>query len=324
MKRLESSNFFILTGGPGSGKTMVLNELETRGYSVVPEVARSIIQEQSTIGGDATHTRNRKAFCDLMLERSIIDYHKMETYKKPAFFDRGIPDLWGYSKAFCGGMTDAVTKAVAYFRYNKMVFIFPPWSEIYKNDIERQQDFQEALKTYEALKDAYYQCGYVLVEVPKSSVVERSDFILQSLAYNCLDDLKNDINALLGFHEDTPRINYGPCGIFAKLFFDAWNERFEKKAHIVFIMTSNRDECWHIAVRLPTGELYDGGIGVHFEDVYRDKYVIDEMLQYDHDLLEKWSYGLERNYPRFCPNFDRSAVALLINQHVKNMSEFIK
>lgn len=33
-----------------------------------------------------------------------------------------------------------------------------------------------------------------------------------------LNDLKNDINQLLGFHEETPRINYGPCGAFAKLF----------------------------------------------------------------------------------------------------------
>lgn len=182
MTLLEKTNFFILTGGPGSGKTAVLNELEIRGYSVASEVARTIIQEQNTIGGDATHTKNRKAFCDLMLARSIVDYRKMANYKKPVFFDRGIPDLWGYSKTFCGEVSAEVSKAVAHFRYNKTVFIFPPWLEIYRNDVERQQDFQEALQTYEALKDAYFNCGYVLVEVPKSWIEDRVDFILQSMS----------------------------------------------------------------------------------------------------------------------------------------------
>ena len=40
-----SSNFFILTGGHGSGKTTVLDELAKRGYLIVPEVARVIIKE---------------------------------------------------------------------------------------------------------------------------------------------------------------------------------------------------------------------------------------------------------------------------------------
>lgn len=131
-----------------------------------------------------------------------------------------------------------------------------------------------------------------------------------------LNDLKNDINRLLGFLDDTPRINYGPCGVFAHLFYLAWNRRFEDKIHITFVMTPDRDECWHVVVRLPTGELYDGGVGIHSEANYEKDYPIDDMLQYDHDLLEKWSYGLDRKYPRFCPNFDKKTVDKLINKHL--------
>ena len=58
-----------------------------------------------------------------------------------------------------------------------------------------------------------------------------------------LNDLKNEENQWLGFHEDTPRINYGPCGVFAKLFYEAWNSRFNDKVRIVFIMTLNLEEC---------------------------------------------------------------------------------
>lgn len=132
----------------------------------------------------------------------------------------------------------------------------------------------------------------------------------------CLTNLKNDINHLLGFYEDTPRINYGPCGVFAKLFFDAWNSRFENKVHIVFVMMRAKEECWHIAIRLPTGELYDGGEGIHDDESYGDEYIIEDMLSYDHERLEKWSYGLDRDYPRFCPNFNKEAIYKLIQYHL--------
>ena len=128
-----------------------------------------------------------------------------------------------------------------------------------------------------------------------------------------LDGLKNDINQLLGFHDDTPRINYGPCGVFAHLFFEAWNQRFADKIHICFIMTLSREECYHIAVRLPSGALYDGGIGIHSEELYSPEFLIDEMLIYDQDILEQWSYGLDRTYPRFCPDFNKNTVTKLIH-----------
>lgn len=314
------SNFFIFTGGPGSGKTSVLNELAQRGYLIVPEVARAIIKQQQDIGGNAIHTGDRIAFLDLMLEQSIADYQKMQSEKTAIFFDRGIPDLYGYSKAFCKGVAKKTNDAIAHFRYNKTVFLFPPWVEIYETDQERQQDFAEALKTYDALKAAYHHCGYILMEMPKVSVKKRADFILRALTQASLTDLKNDINELLGFHDGTPRINYGPCGIFAKLFFDAWNSRFKEKAHIVFVMMTTKEECWHIAVRLPSGELYDGGVGIHHEESYGEGYIIEDMFEYDHARLEKWSYGLDRDYPRFCPNFNKDKVNSLIVHYLDRIA----
>ncbi|MCH9757058.1 MAG: acetyltransferase [Gammaproteobacteria bacterium] len=134
-----------------------------------------------------------------------------------------------------------------------------------------------------------------------------------------LTQLKNDINNLLGFHDETPCINYGPCGVFAKLFFDCWNKFCDEKVHICFIMTLDNSECYHIAIRLPNGELYDGGIGIHSDALYPRKYQVNDMLEYDHKLLEKWAYGLDRAYPRFCPNFDKQKIAKLIEQTIKEI-----
>jgi len=122
--------------------------------------------------------------------------------------------------------------------------------------------------------------------------------------YNILNRIKMKINDEYGFEGDIPRINYGPCGVFAYLFNKEWNVRFEEKVHICFIMTKDYDECDHICISLPNGELYDGGLGVHNRNYYND-FIIEDMYVYNHDLLEKWSYGLHRSYPRFCPKFKK-------------------
>lgn len=64
----------------------------------------------------------------------------------------------------------------------KNVFVFPPWESIFTNDLERKQDFIEAVVTYNEMVGAYQRLGYTLTEVPKSSVNERVDFILSALS----------------------------------------------------------------------------------------------------------------------------------------------
>ncbi|MEK6734644.1 MAG: hypothetical protein AABY27_06055 [Pseudomonadota bacterium] len=132
-----------------------------------------------------------------------------------------------------------------------------------------------------------------------------------------LENIKNEINQEYGFQGNIPSINYGPCGIFAKIFYNEWNSIFpQNKCHICFVMTLDRSECDHIVIRLPSKELYDGGIGIHNEDKYIEKFIIDEMFDYAEDLLEKWSYGLNRTYPRFCPNFNQYFVEKIIRKHL--------
>ena len=70
-------------------------------------------------------------------------------------------------------------KAAAIFQYNRMVFIAPPWKEIFAQDRERKQDFDEAVRTYKAMVESYTAYGYDLVEIPRVPVEERVRFILQ-------------------------------------------------------------------------------------------------------------------------------------------------
>lgn len=67
-------NFYIFTGGPGSGKSTVLEILKNKGYLTVKEVARDIIKKQVDTKGDAVPWDNTVRYADLMLLRSVADF----------------------------------------------------------------------------------------------------------------------------------------------------------------------------------------------------------------------------------------------------------
>lgn len=173
--------FHILTGGPGSGKTSVISALRARGFACVDEVGRQIIREQRAQGGNAHHDGDRLAYRELMFSRSLSTYQTASLSQGPVFFDRGLPDLVGYSALIGAPVPDHISIAAAMFRSNKRVFIFPPWIEIYAKDSERGQDFAEAVATWRAMADAYQAMDYDLLEVPRLSVAERVYFILANL-----------------------------------------------------------------------------------------------------------------------------------------------
>jgi len=67
------------------------------------------------------------------------------------------------------------------YRYNRLVFILPPWEEIYATDNERKQTFEEAIDVFRRLEEEYMSCGYEVVEVPCISVEERALFVLNRI-----------------------------------------------------------------------------------------------------------------------------------------------
>lgn len=169
---------FVLTGGPGAGKTTLLAGLAAAGYATAPEAGRAIIRDQLAIDGPALPWRDRAMFAELMLNFDLRSYHEVQAKEAPVFFDRGVPDSIGYLR-LCGlPVPDHVERAAHAFRYAPIVFVAPPWREIYAQDAERKQDFAEAERTYEAVSAAYRDHGYELLELPRADVETRAAFVL--------------------------------------------------------------------------------------------------------------------------------------------------
>jgi predicted ATPase len=171
--------FFVITGGPGSGKSTLIDALEHAGYARSIEAGRAIIQAQVAIDGPALPWRNPALFAELMLSWELRSYALAQQQYGPVFFDRGVPDVVGYLRLMNLPVPAHVERAAATCRYHRRVFIAPPWPEIFAQDRERKQDFAEAVRTCDAMVATYADFGYELVELPRAPVACRVDFVLE-------------------------------------------------------------------------------------------------------------------------------------------------
>jgi predicted ATPase len=174
----QANRLIVLTGGPGSGKSTLLDALAQAGHSCSGEAGRSIIQQQMQIDGRGLPWSNPELYAELQLCWEIRSYHLALEHSGLVYFDRGIPDILGYLRVVGLPVPDHVAKAIELFRYNRRVFIAPPWPEIYRQDRERRQSFEDAVATYEAMVETYEAAGYELVILPRTPVEERLKFIL--------------------------------------------------------------------------------------------------------------------------------------------------
>ncbi len=118
-----------------------------------------------------------------MREESIRSYERVmkDIDSSIYFFDRGLLDAICYMRMQKITISTHMLDQIAKYRYANPVFVLPPWPEIYQKDTERKQDWKEAKSTFAQMKEAYVAFGYQVIELPKSSVTDRAEFILNHI-----------------------------------------------------------------------------------------------------------------------------------------------
>src|SRR5690606_34816123 len=79
----------ILTGGPSSGKTTIINSLLEKGYSVVSEVAKDIIEKEGLVDPN-----NKKKYEELQNKIAHLQIKREKNLEGKVinFLDRGVYD----------------------------------------------------------------------------------------------------------------------------------------------------------------------------------------------------------------------------------------
>ena len=164
----------IITGGPGAGKTTLINALSSAGYITYPEVSRVLIEEQSQLEKGILPWVDMKAFAELCFI-SMMKQKGQSSQVDTAFLDRAIPDIFGYLKQ------QNLTIPASYIEecqgYHSQVFFCRPEASVYVQDDVRPYPFDEALEIHQALIEAYREVGFEAVDMPWGSVTERVSFV---------------------------------------------------------------------------------------------------------------------------------------------------
>jgi len=179
---MSETRRFVVTGGPGAGKSTLIEALGEAGHAVFGEAGRAIMGAHRAIGGPAGHDGDRRLYAELMLSWDMRSHAEAGGVGGTAFFDRGVPELIGYFDLVGEPVPAHFRRAAAMLRYADPVFLAPPWREIFVNDALRRQDFAEAVETARAVRSSYHAAGYRVVDLPLAEVASRVDFILREIA----------------------------------------------------------------------------------------------------------------------------------------------
>jgi predicted ATPase len=172
-------NFVTISGCSGGGKSTLLAELRGRGFATIDEPGRRIVAEELKRGGTALPWADAVAFARRAIAVSLADRAVAEASARWVFFDRGLIDAAAALEHLTG--EPVVERIGLTYRYNKRVFLAPPWPEIYTLDQERRHGLNEAVAEYDRLMGVYPSLGYDIHVLPKVSVAERANWILASL-----------------------------------------------------------------------------------------------------------------------------------------------
>ena len=98
----------LITGGPGTGKSVLVRELENHGYQCFHEIIREMTKSVREEEGPENSLTNPLAFVSdpwtfnkTLLEQRITQYQSARYCQDPfVFYDRGMPDVLAYMDYF--------------------------------------------------------------------------------------------------------------------------------------------------------------------------------------------------------------------------------
>ncbi|MBL7889056.1 MAG: ATP-binding protein [Bacteroidia bacterium] len=174
----KQTNWYVITGGPSSGKTTTVNILRDRGYITTMEHARHFLDTQRLKGRTIEEVRkNQREFQLGVLDMQIEQENEINP-EVQVFLDRAIPDALAYYMFLNLSVDEILNEALKKVCYKK-VFIMDFLPLV--NDYARKENAEAQKKIHSLITEVYEALPFPVVHVPILPANERVDFILNNL-----------------------------------------------------------------------------------------------------------------------------------------------
>ena len=171
----------VITGGPGTGKSSIVEELKKRGHICFDEISRQVTLEARKKGIEQLFLTEPLLFSELLLKGRLKQFYEADQYEGATIFmDRGLPDVLAYMDYFNTNYPIEFAETCQNNRYDH-IFVLAPWQEIFVSDSVRYENFEQAELIHNHLLNSYKNFDYNLVDVPFESIEKRTDFVLDVL-----------------------------------------------------------------------------------------------------------------------------------------------
>lgn len=172
------TNWYVITGGPSSGKTTTVNILKARGYRTTIEHARHFLDTQRVRGRTVAEIRRNQATFQLGVLRMQIEQEAALDPDTLTFLDRALPDALAYYRYLDLPPDQMLLDALALANYRK-VFLLDLLPLV--RDYARTEDSAAQLKIHTLLREVYQELGHAVDSVPALPPDERVAYILDHL-----------------------------------------------------------------------------------------------------------------------------------------------
>lgn len=176
---MQPNNWYVVTGGPSTGKTTLLTEFAKHGFAIVPEAARTVIDEAIAAGQSVAALRaNELQFQEEVARRKAQIENELDP-RTPTFFDRGMQDTTAYLEQNGLAVAPWVEALMSHSTYAG-VFLLDPLP-VFVKDYARVEDEGFTHEIHDKLLKAYQAAGMEPVIVPALPLQERVDFVLHHI-----------------------------------------------------------------------------------------------------------------------------------------------